>query len=269
MKEVNLGKHNDEIAWKRNDEIGELVQEYNKMVTKLGESADALAKSEREGAWREMARQVAHEIKNPLTPMKLSIQYLQKAIDNNQPNVKELSGNVAHTLVEQIDHLSKIAADFSQFANIGNTNVSRFDLHDVLRSLVSLFQSDRHVQITWQPVQGSLEMNADKTQMNRLFTNLLTNAVEACRNNDECKIIINETRTEESIHITVKDNGEGIPQETQARIFIPNFTTKSSGTGLGLAMCKGIVEQARGKIWFETEQGKGTTFHVELPVMGT
>ncbi|HEX7845155.1 MAG TPA: histidine kinase dimerization/phospho-acceptor domain-containing protein, partial [Chitinophagaceae bacterium] len=122
MKEVNLGKRNEEIIWSRNDEIGGLVKEYNKMVTKLGESAEALAKSEREGAWREMARQVAHEIKNPLTPMKLSIQYLQKAIDNNQPNVKELSSNVASTLVEQIDHLSKIAADFSQFANIGTTN---------------------------------------------------------------------------------------------------------------------------------------------------
>ncbi len=139
MKEVNLGKMNEPIVWNRNDEIGELVKEYNKMVTKLGDSATALAKNEREGAWREMARQVAHEIKNPLTPMKLSIQYLQKAIANNQPNVKELSGSVANTLVEQIDHLSKIAADFSQFANIGNTQVELFDLHEVLASLKDLF----------------------------------------------------------------------------------------------------------------------------------
>ncbi|HEY4209580.1 MAG TPA: histidine kinase dimerization/phospho-acceptor domain-containing protein, partial [Puia sp.] len=118
MQEVNLGKTNEVIEWKRNDEIGGLVKEYNKMVKKLEESAAALAKSEREGAWREMARQVAHEIKNPLTPMKLSIQYLQKAIDNNSPNVKEMASSVAKTLVEQIDHLSKIASDFSQFANI-------------------------------------------------------------------------------------------------------------------------------------------------------
>lgn len=266
MREVNLGKMNEQIVWNRNDEIGELVQEYNKMVTKLGESAMALAKSEREGAWREMARQVAHEIKNPLTPMKLSIQYLQKAINNNQPNVKELSSSVANTLVEQIDHLSKIAADFSQFANIGTTNVTGFDLHDVIGSLKELFTADEKVQLVWRPVNARVPVEADKTQMNRLFTNLFANAVEACNDNNVCQIEINETLDGDTIRISIKDNGEGIAAEMQERIFIPNFTTKSSGTGLGLAMCKGIVEQAKGKIWFETEQGRGTTFYVELPL---
>ncbi|MBC7874118.1 MAG: GHKL domain-containing protein, partial [Ferruginibacter sp.] len=268
MKEVNLGKHNDEINWNRNDEIGELVQEYNKMVAKLGESAIALAKSEREGAWREMARQVAHEIKNPLTPMKLSIQYLQKAINNNQPNVKELSSNVANTLVEQIDHLSKIAADFSQFANIGTTNVTTFDLHEVLASLKELYTADDSIRFDWKPVNDKVVVEADKTQMNRLFTNLFANAIEACHENGICKIEVAEIRTDDTIRISIKDNGEGIAPEMQQRIFIPNFTTKSSGTGLGLAMCMGIVEQAHGKIWFETEQGRGTIFHVELPVVG-
>ena len=267
MKEVNLGKMNEQIIWNRTDEIGELVQEYNKMVDKLGESAKALAKSEREGAWREMARQVAHEIKNPLTPMKLSIQYLQKAINNNQPNVKELSGSVANTLVEQIDHLSKIAADFSQFANIGSTNVVLFDLHEVLSSLKKLYTADELVQVDWIPVGEPLMMNADKTQMNRLFTNLFGNAIDACKGNVSCKIEVNEIKTDGSIRISIKDNGEGIAAEMQERIFIPNFTTKSSGTGLGLAMCKGIVEQAKGKIWFETELVNGTTFHVELPIV--
>jgi len=168
MKEVNLGKQNEAIAWNRNDEIGELVQEYNKMVAKLGESASALAKSEREGAWREMARQVAHEIKNPLTPMKLSIQYLQKAINNNQENVKELSASVANTLVEQIDHLSKIAADFSQFANIGNVRAELFDLHDVISSLRDLYLSNQQVEFIWYPILEKAMVNADKTQMNRL-----------------------------------------------------------------------------------------------------
>lgn len=266
MKEVSLGSHNDEITWNRNDEIGDLVKEYNKMVTKLGESADALAKSEREGAWREMARQVAHEIKNPLTPMKLSIQYLQKAINNNQDNVKELSGSVANTLVEQIDHLSKIAADFSQFANIGNTLVERFDLHDVIGSLKDLYQSDPNVNLVWYPVNDRAMVNADKTQMNRLFTNLLANAVQACREGDTCRILIDEKRTDNNIIISIEDNGEGIPADMQDKIFVPNFTTKSSGTGLGLAMCKGIVEQAQGRIWFETKQGKGTIFFVELPL---
>lgn len=267
MKEVNLGRHNEAIVWNRNDEIGELVQEYNKMVAKLGESASALAKSEREGAWREMARQVAHEIKNPLTPMKLSIQYLQKAINNNQPNVKELSASVANTLVEQIDHLSKIAADFSQFANIGNTNVSEFDLHDVLSSLKDLYATDGRIMFDWRPVNEQVMVNADKTQMNRLFTNLIANAVEACNGSDLCVIEVNEVKETGQVRISIKDNGEGIAPEMQDRIFVPNFTTKSSGTGLGLAMCKGIVEQAKGKIWFETTQGKGTTFYVELPVL--
>ena len=142
MRDINLQKINQEIQWKRRDEIGELVKEYNKMVHKLDESAEALAKSEREGAWRQMARQVAHEIKNPLTPMKLSIQYLQKAIDNNSPNVKEMTANVARTLIEQIDHLSKIASDFSQFANIGNPRNEVFDLHELLYSLASLYDAN-------------------------------------------------------------------------------------------------------------------------------
>ncbi len=267
MKEVNLGQLNEAIAWNRDDEIGDLVKEYNKMVAKLDESADALAKSEREGAWREMARQVAHEIKNPLTPMKLSIQYLQKAINNNQPNVKELSSSVANTLVEQIDHLSKIAADFSQFANIGNTHVELFDLHEVISSLRNLYQPNHNVELEWHPAEGKMMVEADRTQMNRLFTNLLANAVEACHGNRDCGIWVNEERMENRIRISIRDNGEGIPPEMRSRIFVPNFTTKSSGTGLGLAMCKGIVEQAHGKIWFETGEGKGTTFHVELPVL--
>lgn len=266
MKDVNLGRMNEEIQWNRDDEIGDLVKEYNKMVTKLGESAQALAKTEREGAWREMARQVAHEIKNPLTPMKLSMQYLQKAIASNQPNVRELSGNVAKTLIEQIDHLSKIAADFSQFANIGNIHVEEFDLHEVLDSLRELYRSNENIEFEWSPLPGKIMVNADKTQMNRLFTNLFANAIEACKG--YCKIEVTEEDLEDSmVRINIKDNGEGIAPEMQSRIFMPNFTTKSSGTGLGLAMCKSIVEQANGKIWFETMKNIGTTFHVEIPYL--
>ncbi|HMR91781.1 MAG TPA: ATP-binding protein [Chitinophagaceae bacterium] len=266
MQQVNLGKMNEAIVWNRDDEIGDLVKEYNKMVGKLEESADALAKTEREGAWREMARQVAHEIKNPLTPMKLSMQYLQKAIDSNQPNVKELSANVAGTLIEQIDHLSKIAADFSQFANIGYASAELFDLHEVLGSLLELYQTNPNVRITHRALPYKLQVMADKTQMNRLFTNLFANAVEAC-DGKECHINVNEMMLDNGVvRISVSDNGEGIPDEMKSRIFVPNFTTKSSGTGLGLAMCKGIVEQAQGRIWFETQAGRGTTFHVELPL---
>jgi two-component system nitrogen regulation sensor histidine kinase NtrY len=267
MRDINLRKMNQEIHWKRNDEIGELVKEYNKMVHKLDESADALAKSEREGAWRQMARQVAHEIKNPLTPMKLSIQYLQKAIDNNSGNVKEMTTNVARTLVEQIDHLSKIASDFSQFANIGNPRNEVFDLHDLLYSLTSLYESREHLQFDWDPVSQRVMLFADKTQLNRLFTNLFQNAVEAPDGISPRLIHIGEELNGEYITVIVRDNGGGIPENMQDKIFTPNFTTKSSGTGLGLAMSKSIAEQAHGDIWFESVLGEGTTFFVKLPLL--
>lgn len=266
MRDIQLGRTNEEIVWTRKDEIGELVAQYNKMVHQLEASAVALAKSEREGAWREMARQVAHEIKNPLTPMKLSIQYLQKAITSDHPNVQELTASVANTLVEQIDHLSKIAADFSRFANIGNQQIERFDLHDVLESVVQLYRANPRVQLLWRPVPAPVWLHADKTHINRLFTNLFSNAVEACDESGPCIIKLEEAWQEGSILLRVRDNGEGIPAEMQGKIFVPNFTTKTSGTGLGLAMCKGIVEQAGGSIWFETREGSGTTFYVELPV---
>jgi signal transduction histidine kinase len=267
MQEVNLGKHNQEITWGRRDEIGGLVMEYNKMVRKLDDSALALAKTEREGAWREMARQVAHEIKNPLTPMKLSIQYLQKAIDNNAPNVKELSSSVAKTLIEQIEHLSKIAAEFSQFANIGNTRNEDVDLHELLHSLVSLHSMHENIEIKWKPLDEPVHIFADKTQLNRLFTNLLQNAIEAIPDAEKGIIEIDEQLTDSSIKISIKDNGGGIPVEMRSKIFTPNFTTKTSGTGLGLAMSKGIVEQSQGDIWFETIEGKGTTFFITFPLI--
>ncbi len=267
MRAMNLGQINQEIEWNRNDEIGELVTEYNKMVRQLEQSAAALAKSEREGAWRQMARQVAHEIKNPLTPMKLSIQYLQKAIDNNSPNVKEMTSNVARTLVEQIDHLSKIASDFSQFANIGNPRNEVFDMHEVFYSLSSLYEATDNLDFHWQPVNQRVMVFADKTQLNRLFTNLMQNAIEASSHQPRRKIDVNESLDQEYITISIKDNGEGIPEQTRSKIFTPNFTTKTSGTGLGLAMSKSIVENAHGQIWFETEEGEGTTFFVKLPLL--
>jgi two-component system, NtrC family, nitrogen regulation sensor histidine kinase NtrY len=266
MKEVNLSKTNELIEWKKNDEIGGLIREYNKMVTKLVESASALAKSEREGAWREMARQVAHEIKNPLTPMKLSIQYLQKANNSEAPNVKELTASVAKTLVEQIDHLSKIASDFSQFAHIGNPSNEVFDLHEMLSSLTSLYETMENVLFKWVPGHEKVLIFADKTQINRLFTNLLQNALEACHNRETCVISVSEEIRSGKIIVSVRDNGEGIPEQMRSKIFIPNFTTKSSGTGLGLAMSKTIAEQAKGRIWFETEENRGTIFFVELPL---
>jgi len=266
MKEVNLEKTNEEIVWNRKDEIGELVNEYNKMVRKLDVSAQLLAKSEREGAWREMARQVAHEIKNPLTPMKLNLQYLQMAIDNNSPGVKKISSYVANILLEQIEHLSKIASDFAQFANLGNTKNQLFDINRTLINVASLYSANEKLEIDTNLYHNEIIVEADKTQINRLFTNLLQNAVQSVPESRKAIIEIKSQLTEKNVLVSVKDNGNGIPAEMYSKIFIPNFTTKTSGTGLGLAMCKGIIEKLNGKIWFETDGKSWTIFFVELPI---
>ena len=266
MKAVNWQSHNDEIVWNKDDEIGALVKEYNIMVRKLDETAKAFALSQREKAWKEMAMQVAHEIKNPLTPMKLSIQYLQKNIDENAPNIKELSKNVVGTLVEQIDQLTTIAGEFSQFANIGNNNLEQVNLNEIISSLINLYAVDSKINIENNLATKDVFVIADKIQMMRLFTNLIKNAIEASIQKDAVKIHINQTVGNNTVITSVKDDGCGITEELQAKIFTLNFTTKSSGTGLGLAICKGIVENANGKIWFETSK-QGTTFFVELPLI--
>ncbi len=266
MKEVNLGRRNEAIVWNRRDEIHELVEEYNTMLAKLEESAASLAKSEREGAWREMARQVAHEIKNPLTPMKLSLQHLQNAIDKNDSQVKELTRKVATTLVEQIDHLSRIAGDFSQFANLGLGRPEEIDLAEVLSSLVQLHRLQQDVTLHYDAPKDPIFIRADKTQLNRLFTNLLQNAIQSIPTGKQGFVDVKADVEEGQAVITISDNGCGIPDELKEKIFTPNFTTKSSGTGLGLAMCMGIVEQLQGKISFITKENTGTRFRVSIPV---
>jgi nitrogen fixation/metabolism regulation signal transduction histidine kinase len=268
MKKVNLGKINEMISWNKKDESGELLEEYNKIVMKLDTSAEMLARSEREGAWREMARQVAHEIKNPLTPMRLNLQYLQKAIDANSPNVKEISVYVAKILVEQIDHLSQIAGDFAQFANIGQSKNQLFNLADSLKQVTSLYSTTEKLQITMRPHSDRIMIRADKTQINRLFTNLLQNAIESVPEEKNAEIKIATNGSDGKVLVRITDNGKGIPAYMKSKIFTPNFTTKSSGTGLGLAMCKGIVEKSNGNIWFETIDGESTTFFVQLPLAG-
>jgi len=265
MKEITLQPGNEKIEWHRQDEIGDLVKEYNKMVRQLEVSADKLARSEREGAWREMARQVAHEIKNPLTPMKLNLQYLQLAIERNSSDVKNISLYVSGIILEQIDHLSKIASDFAQFANLGNTKPQLLDINEILENVVSLYATNEKVEIN-AGYEEPLIVKADKTQMNRLFTNLLQNAVQSVPEFRNIKIDINSHSSNGSAFISIKDNGIGIPAALQSKIFAPNFTTKSSGTGLGLAMCKGIVERINGTITFETKENEWTIFNVTMPL---
>ena len=266
MKKINLETGNEEIVWNRNDEIGDLVKEYNKMVRKLDVSAKMLARSEREGAWREMARQVAHEIKNPLTPMKLNLQYLQMAIEKNSSDVKGISLYVAQILLEQIEHLSQIAGDFAQFAKIGNTKKQIFDVNQMLENSITLYSTNDEVKVDANLYPDEIMIEADKTQINRLFTNLLQNAVQSVPDYRKVTLGIKSELHDHKVVISIKDNGNGIRAEMVNKIFAPNFTTKTSGTGLGLAMCKGIVETMNGRIWFETKEGEWTCFFVELPV---
>lgn len=266
MKAINWQSGSEHIEWKRDDEIGALVKEYNTMVTKLDETAKAFASSQKEIAWKEMAKQVAHEIKNPLTPMKLSIQYLQNKIEEDAPNIKQLSTSVANTLIEQINQLANIAGDFSQFANITNSNPETIDINELILSLVKLYATDSSISIEHNLADVENYVHADKTQLLRLFTNIIKNAIEACGTANKTVIEIKQQRMHQQVLISIKDNGTGIPIELQPKIFSINFTTKSSGTGLGLAICKGIVENANGKIWF-TSNNNGTTFFIELPLV--
>lgn len=269
MKLVSFSGTNQLISYQKNNEIKVLIDEYNNMVQKLNHSAIALAKSEREGAWKEMAKQVAHEIKNPLTPMKLSLQYLQKAIQNNQPNVTELANSLANTLTQQIDQLAKIASDFSQFANIHNSNLSQLNLSHVLNDVYSLFKHENNVSIYLKNEAKNTIIIADASQLNRLFTNLIKNAIEALVETENATIEIRVTNnTASTIIVSIADNGNGINEDDKEKIFTPNFTTKTSGTGLGLAICKGIVENANGNIWF-ANNNKGVSFFVEFPLVNS
>lgn len=259
-------KENEKIAWDYDDEIGLLLKEYNKMVEKVVENAKRLAQSERESAWREMAKQVAHEIKNPLTPMKLNIQYLQQAIEKGNPNIEQLTQKVSSSLIEQIDSLSYIASAFSDFAKMPEATPELVVLNDVLKNAVQLFNNGNASNVQYLQVDQELISYVDKSQLIRVFNNLLKNATEAIVEERESHIIVNLRKENDKAIITIQDNGTGISDEVSKRIFSPYFTTKSSGTGLGLAMTKKIVEFWNGKIWFETEANVGTIFFIELPL---
>jgi signal transduction histidine kinase len=258
---------NEPIDWPYEDEIGTLVAEYNKMVKKVEENAVLLAQSERESAWREMARQVAHEIKNPLTPMKLNIQYLQQAIKNGYPNVSELALKVTESMIEQIDNLSYIASEFSNFAKMPEAKPEDVDLNELLDKAVELYLNEENIKVSLKKSAERLVVHADKSQLLRVFTNLLENAVQAVPEGRTGLIAVQLNKDDGYVLISFADNGAGIPEDVVEKIFQPYFTTKSSGTGLGLAMTKKIIEFWKGRIWFETEPGKGTTFFIRLPLV--
>lgn len=265
LKNLKLDETNRAIEWNSKDEIGELVDEYNRTLNELVRSAELLAKSERESAWREMAKQVAHEIKNPLTPMKLSIQMLQRSKNDGAEDLSERIDRVTNTMIEQIDTLSNIATEFSSFAQMPKSNIEKINLEELLVSTAELYRNSQAViELDFQ-ISGKAIIQADKEQMLRVFNNLIKNGIQAVDDALDPKIALGLSLNGNHWTVSVKDNGSGIPEDLRDKIFVPNFTTKSSGMGLGLAMVKNIVESVNGEISFVSEIGKGSTFYVSLP----
>jgi nitrogen fixation/metabolism regulation signal transduction histidine kinase len=267
IQKLELGKKYEKIEYQRKDEIGQLVDEYNKMVDKLDESIILLSKAERENAWRDMAKQIAHEIKNPLTPMKLSIQFLLRSWHNQDQDFDIRLKDLSVTLIEQIETLRRIAEDFSDFAKMPKPIEDVIVINDIIEQVVKLHENTEGVDIhTNFNNHKNIRIFADSKQITRVFINLIKNAIQAIPNGVKGKIVIDLDVYGDKTHIKVIDNGSGISEEAKVKLFVPSFTTKSSGMGLGLSMVKNIIDNARGNISFKSEIGKGTTFHLEFPL---
>ncbi|WP_461636555.1 ATP-binding protein [Labilibaculum euxinus] len=265
LKATRFGSYGEQIEYTKNDEIGSLVKEYNQMLIELEESASRLAKSERESAWREMAKQIAHEIKNPLTPMKLSIQFLQKRFEDKTPNWEEHFNRVSKTLIEQINALSSIATAFSNFAKMPAAKNENLNLVEILEHTVDLFKNDDFdLKLDLNSIENA-SVFVDKEQFVRVFVNLINNAIQSIPEENLAQVVIELENINSDYQVSVIDNGSGINPEIKEKLFSPNFTTKSSGMGLGLSIVKNIVENANGSIWVESERHIGSCFIVRIP----
>ena len=267
IKKTKWGQRNQPIVWSRHDEIGSLIKEYNKMIGALEESAVKLAKSERESAWREMAKQVAHEIKNPLTPLKLGVQLLEKSWKEKDINFEKKFERFNKSFIEQIDSLSTIASEFSNFAKMPDTKLERLELLPIIEQARNIFTNTEDVEIVLvNNTRAAIVILGDKDQLLRTFNNLFKNAIEAAHPGKKCLVRIALVNDHERVYIEVTDNGKGIDAVLQEKIFVPNFTTKSSGTGLGLAFVKQAVENSGGNIAFKSIADIGTTFYLSFPL---
>ena len=266
ITETSFNQRNEKIRLRAHSrEIDTLIKAYNKMVDELEESATKLAQSEREEAWREMAKQVAHEIKNPLTPMRLTVQSFQRKFDPNDPDLKQKINDYSKTLIQQIDTMGAVASAFSNFASMPAQQNENLNVVSVVDLALDIFNEDF---IHFQSVEKVIVAKMDRTQLIRVITNLVKNAIQAIPDEQQNKkVVVSIGRTDHHVQIWVSDNGIGIEPQNTARIFEPKFTTKSSGMGLGLGIIKNIIENYKGTITFETQMGKGTTFIVSLPLV--
>ncbi len=259
IKTIRISEKNPPLKWKFNDEIGTLVDEYNRMVEALEESAIKLAQTERESAWKEMAKQVAHEIKNPLTPMRLNVQHLQKSLVTSEPEKLQA---FCQSMIDQIDTLSNIAQAFSSFASMPEVKKKRFPVQEVISRVAALYTENN---VSFSCPNDNLEILADKEQLIRVMNNLINNALQAVPEEREERVEITVAETETSVNISVQDNGTGINPDQAHRIFEPSFTTKTKGMGLGLALVKRIVNSLGGTIGFKPAPLQGTIFYLQIP----
>lgn len=268
MAQLRFGKSNAKIEWNREDEIGNMIGEYNRMIDELDANVQLLARSERESAWRDMAKQVAHEIKNPLTPMRLSVQYLQRAWKDKAPDWDERLDRFTHTMVEQIDNLSVIASEFSDFAKMPVGNHENIHLQTFMPTVMGLYKDLEHVHIelTSASEYEDIWLQVDPKQLLRVFNNLIRNSVQAYDRHQQANIIIRIEKELRYCKIQIQDFGKGISENQRDSIFTPYFTTKSGGMGLGLSMVKSIVEGFNGHIFFDSRLGEGTTFTIRIPL---
>ncbi|WP_147303602.1 HAMP domain-containing sensor histidine kinase [Rhodohalobacter sp. SW132] len=267
LNKISRGEQKTKIPVTSQDEVGSLAEAYNLMVNKLDEAQKELIKAERESAWKEMAQQVAHEIKNPLTPMKLNLQHLQRQLEANPDNVlalKPIIETTAANIIEQIESLNKIASDFSKFSKPIRDPFEPVNLNPLLESVADLYGHDEGVEIELNIRSKDLTIHCVQDEIRRVLINLIKNGIEACENGNS-KIQIDAGFQNEELEISIADNGIGIPVKNRNTIFVPNFSTKSSGTGLGLAITKKIIEAHDGDISFESKPGQGTTFTIHLP----
>ncbi len=263
LDQTRLSNRNEKIILNSpSKEIGTLVEAYNSMVDKLGESAVKLAKSEREQAWREMAKQVAHEIKNPLTPMRLSVQSFERKFDPNDPDILKKVSEYTITLIQQIDTMSNIASAFSNFADMPAQQNETLNVVKTVKLALDIFNED---YIHFVSDEEEIIANLDRTQLIRIVTNLVKNAIQSIPDENQGKIIVSVFSENNMVKISVADNGIGILEENKEKVFEPKFTTKTSGMGLGLPMVKNIVESYKGEISFDTVDNKGTVFTVSFP----
>ena len=262
---LKIGQKNEPIEWKGNDEIGALVRQYNQLIVELDKSAAELKRTAAESAWRGVARQVAHEIKNSLTPMRLSVQLLQRNIDNGKATPEQIQ-RTTNTLIEQIDALSDIASSFSRYAKLPENHPAPLDLAELIQNVVNLYDNAENITFTYNFDQTKDHTyNGDKTNLNSVVGNLIKNATQAIGSKPGGRIDVGLKDTKTAFVISVKDNGKGIKEEDKSQIFLPNFTTKSGGSGVGLSLSYNIVQAAGGTISFESQEGVGTEFVIELP----